>query len=170
MNTALESSSVDTLITMIEESTRSTRDGVRYFIEPAVGTEARASSRRHHIIFGRRGSGKSSLLNKVLMESQSDRRPIVYIDMETFKAHSYPDVLISVLLSIFESFEEWSSTIAINPSTKTTFWNKIIGKKPSSPPIKHKDIDSVRKKVIKIVIDLRSVLYEEDSVNRTTIR
>jgi hypothetical protein len=140
MITALESPSVDQLITMIEESTRSTRDGVRYFIEPAVGTESRAASRRHHIIFGRRGSGKSSLLNKVLIESQSNRRPVVYIDMETFKAHSYPDVLISVLISIFDSFNDWSNTIATAPSNRISLWRRLIGGKPASRPIKSKDI------------------------------
>ena len=48
----------------VEEATRSTEAGVRRFVEPAQGALRRAVSKRHHIVFGRRGSGKSSLLRK----------------------------------------------------------------------------------------------------------
>jgi hypothetical protein len=60
----LNSDEVHKLETLVEEATRSTKEGVRYFIEPAEGTLRRAVSKRHHIVFGRRGSGKSSLLRK----------------------------------------------------------------------------------------------------------
>jgi ABC-type molybdenum transport system ATPase subunit/photorepair protein PhrA len=37
------------------------------------------------LVFGRRGSGKSSLLRKAAADLTVDRRPIAFIDLETFK-------------------------------------------------------------------------------------
>jgi hypothetical protein len=73
MTKILESSAVQKLARDVEESTRSTREGVKYFIEPAPGTLARAKYKRHHIVFGRRGSGKSSLLAKVTADLTVNR-------------------------------------------------------------------------------------------------
>jgi hypothetical protein len=87
----LDSKEVQTLAKIVEESTRSTREGVKYFIEPAPGTLARAKNKRHHIVFGRRGSGKSSLLAKVTEDLTVNRTPTAYVDLEQFKGHSYPD-------------------------------------------------------------------------------
>src|ERR1700749_3242019 len=56
-NELLSSSKVDKLVVLVEEATRATTDASSRFIEPARGTLDRAKSRRHHLIFGRRGSG-----------------------------------------------------------------------------------------------------------------
>src|SRR5690348_6163225 len=92
----LNSPNVEALQVSIEEATRSTEEGVKRFIEPAQGTLSRALSKRPHIVFGRRGSGKSSLLRKAVADLTVDRRPIAFVDLESFKGHSYPDVLISI--------------------------------------------------------------------------
>ena len=104
MNELLNSTKVEALEVSIEEATRSTEEGVKRFIEPAAGTLARALAKRPHIVFGRRGSGKSSLLRKAVADLTVDRRPIAFIDLESFKGHSYPDVLISILIQTFERF------------------------------------------------------------------
>jgi hypothetical protein len=61
----IESDAVRRLSKLIEESTRATSESVKYFVEPTPGVLDKAKNKRHHIIFGRRGSGKSSLLHKV---------------------------------------------------------------------------------------------------------
>jgi predicted NACHT family NTPase len=94
----LDAEGVQQRVTAIEESTRATEQGVARFVEPAQGTLRRAISKRHHIIFGRRGSGKTSLLRKAAAELTVDRRPIAFVDLEPFKGHAYPDVLLSVLI------------------------------------------------------------------------
>jgi hypothetical protein len=119
----LSSERVAKLETLVEEAARSTGDGVRRFVEPASGTLSRATSRQHHLIFGRRGSGKSSLLRKTAADLTIDRRPIAFVDLETFKGHAYPDVLLSVLIETFGKFAEWLDTAAIAPSNKTSFWS-----------------------------------------------
>lgn len=91
---------VDNLITATEEGARASEDIVRVFIEPAIGTLRRAKNRRHHLIFGRRGSGKSSLLIKSSIDLAEDNYLSVYIDLEPFKGHTYPDIIISVLISV----------------------------------------------------------------------
>jgi ABC-type molybdenum transport system ATPase subunit/photorepair protein PhrA len=88
MKSILNDPRVEKLIRLIEESTRSSREGVKRFIEPAHGTLSRAINKRHHIIFGRRGSGKSSLLQKAAADLTVDRRPIAYVDLEIFKGHA----------------------------------------------------------------------------------
>jgi hypothetical protein len=116
---------------MVEESTSATREGVKFFIEPAPGTLARAKNKRHHIIFGRRGSGKSSLLAKVSEDLTIDRLPIAYVDLEEFKGHSYPDVLLSVLIKALAEFKTWLDTAALHPANKASFWKKyFLGAKP----------------------------------------
>lgn len=130
----LYSSEVDKLLVLCEEVMRATPEGARRFIEPAPGVLSRAKSRQHSIIFGRRGSGKSSLLRKAASDLTVDRRPIAFVDMETFKGHSYPDVLISVLIKTLKEFRKWLDGAATTPATKKTFWQKLFGSTPQRPP------------------------------------
>src|SRR5437899_593983 len=127
----LNTSQVAELERLIEESTRSTETGIHRFIEPASGTLARAVSRQHHLVFGRRGSGKSSLLRKAAADLTVDRRPIAFVDLESFKGHEYPDVLLSVLIKTFSEFAIWLETAVIAPANKTSFWSHLFGTKPT---------------------------------------
>ena len=64
---------------------------------------------QHQIVFGRRGSGKSCLLiyfrRKV---APRDQLHTVYISADTIKTLDYPDVLIRLLLGIFEALPSQS--------------------------------------------------------------
>jgi putative protein kinase ArgK-like GTPase of G3E family len=86
MNSVLDSSAVAKLLTLVEEAARSTEEGVKRFVEPAAGTLRRAVTKRHHIIFGRRGSGKSSLLRKAAADLTVDRRPIALCGFGSFQS------------------------------------------------------------------------------------
>ena len=101
--------SIDDLATVVEEGARASRENIKRFIEPAQGTLRRATSKRHHLVFGRRGSGKSSLLLKAGDTLEKQGHPIATVDLEPFKGHHYPDVLISVLIATFTKFEHWLS-------------------------------------------------------------
>jgi len=106
MSAVLDSPEMTALRTLAEEAARSTAEGIKRFVEPASGTLGRAKSRRHHLVFGRRGSGKTSLLMKAAHDLGQDHRPIAFVDLEPFKGHSYPDLLISVLIKSFTLFNE----------------------------------------------------------------
>ncbi|MDH4079859.1 MAG: hypothetical protein OEU68_08605 [Nitrospira sp.] len=133
MSSVLDSDKMASLLTLVEEAARSTEEGVKHFVEPAPGTLQRTTNKRHHIVFGRRGSGKSSLLRKAAADLTVDRRPIAYVNLEAFKGHKFPDVLISVLISTFTEFRKWMDTAAVNPATKTSFWQRLFGTAPKRP-------------------------------------
>jgi len=160
---------VEKLLTLVEESTRSSQEGVKRFIEPARGTLSRAVNKRHHIIFGRRGSGKSSLLRKAAADLTVDRRPIAYVDLEIFKGHTYPDVLISILVSTLKEFETWLRTAAINPANKTSFWHKLFGTKPARPAYNKREVESLAGDVHARLEELRAELYSSDAVATRTL-
>src|SRR3989304_8816089 len=118
----LDTAAVARRATLVEEATRATRLTPKRFVEPARGTLDRAKSRRHHIVFGRRGAGKTSLLAKAAADLTTDRRPIAFVNLETLKGHSYPDVLLSVLIETLDNFKKRFDTAAVNPASKPTFW------------------------------------------------
>lgn len=158
ISTVLNSQAVDDLLILCEEVTRATPEGARRFIEPAPGVLARAKSKQHNIVFGRRGSGKSSLLRKTVADLTIDRRPISFVDMETFKGHTYPDVLISVLIKSLQEFKTWLEAAATTPASKTSFWKKLFGAVPSRSPFNKAKTDQIREQLEAIIHDLEGQL------------
>lgn len=165
MNTMLESQEVEELSIRVEEATRSTEEGVKRFIEPSQGALRRAVSKQHHIVFGRRGSGKSSLLRKAAADLTVDRRPIAYIDLEKFKGHTYPNVLLSILIESFSAFENWLQTAAIHPANKTSFWHKLFGTQPKRPAFNRKEALELASALHQQVEQLRKQLYVADDID-----
>lgn len=151
----------------LTEAARADEAGASRFIEPADGTLVRALSNRHHLIFGRRGSGKSSLLQKARAELVADRRPNAFIDMEKFKAHSYPDVLISVLIETFESVQSWLGEGAVAPANRTSFWKRIS---PRRKPLPRSESEVLAATLREYVQELRSLLYSEDGAAFEVVR
>ena len=155
---------LDILVSRLEESIRATRNSTMGFIEPASGTLSKAGNRRSHIIFGRRGTGKSSLLNKVSDQLSLERIPNAYIDLETYKGHSYPDVLISILVDIFNEFKLWLETVGLNPTNKSTWWKKFFGKQPTKPPLNRRSVLSLISDTSNCIKALSSQLYLPDNI------
>jgi len=165
----LEGDKVQKLARRVEESTRSTREGVKFFIEPAPGTLARAKNKRHHIVFGRRGSGKSSLLAKVTEDLTIDRSPIAYVDLEEFKGHSYPDVLLSVLIKALMEFKVWLDTAALNPANKTSFWKKFFGAKPKRSAFNKFKTQELSGHLAELIRELNDTLFQSEEVKQQTV-
>ncbi|MFM8748093.1 MAG: hypothetical protein ACKOED_15710 [Aestuariivirga sp.] len=165
----LDSREVQALAKLIEEATRSSASGVKYFLEPAQGVLDRAMAKRHHIVFGRRGSGKSSLLHKIETEAAINRNPVVFVDMEEFKGHSYPDVLVSVLLKIMNGFDEWLSTTAVAPANKANFWRRLFGKTPETKSLNRKEATILRERVGNLSCELNKLLFSaSEAVSKLT--
>jgi len=162
----LNSSEVDRLIVLCEEVTRATPEGVRRFIEPAPGVLSKAKSKQHHIIFGRRGSGKSSLLRKMAADLTIDRRPIAFVDMETFKGHSYPDVLISVLIKSLLEFKKWLDSAAVAPSSKSTFWKRLFGTIPNRQPFNKAKTSKLATLLESIIKELENQLHTPETATK----
>lgn len=167
MANILNTAEMDNLVTLVEEAARSTEESVKHFVEPAPGTLRRAVSRRHHIIFGRRGSGKSSLMRKAAADLTIDRRPIAFVDLEAFKGHSYPDVLLSVLISTFRKFKEWMDTAAIHPPTRKSFWQKLFGTTPTRPAYARKESADLSDLLAREITALETELHRTDKADLT---
>jgi hypothetical protein len=162
--TQLDSDAVDKLLVLCEEVMRATPAGAQRFVEPAAGVLARATSKQHHIVFGRRGSGKSSLLRKTAADLTVDRRPVAFVDLETFKGHTYPDVLISVLLSTLKAFATWLDDTATTPASKVKFWEKVFGTGPKRAAFNKVATAAVRKDLGGLITDLENQLHEADAM------
>ena len=164
----LNHEAVDKLLVLCEEVMRATPAGAQRFIEPAPGVLLRAKSSQHHLVFGRRGSGKSSLLRKMASDLTITRRPIAFVDMETFKGHSYPDVLISVLIKSLHEFKNWLETAATAPATKTTFWRKLYNAIPTRPPFKKTKTNLLSAELESLIHDLEHQLTQPESSEKQT--
>jgi predicted AAA+ superfamily ATPase len=62
------------------------------------------TAKQNHVVFGRRGCGKTLLLHYSATKLPSEIRP-VYINCEDFKKHSFPNVLIEILDALFGELE-----------------------------------------------------------------
>jgi len=163
VDSILNSAGVDKLLVLVEESTRATANAPTRFVEPARGTLDLAKARRQHIVFGRRGSGKTSLLRKAIADLTLDRRPVAFVDLESFKGHSYPDVLLSVLISTFRSLNEWLNTGGINPATKRKWWQRLVGANPRRPPLNRIAVSDIEKRLAAQIKALEEQLHATDS-------
>lgn len=160
----LNQSAIDDLATALEEGARANQRNVDKFIEPAVGTLRRAKSKRHHLIFGRRGSGKSSLLNKSVSELALLGHPVAMVDLEPFKVHQYPDVLISVLIASLKGFKKWLSDNLADESKEARWYNRFFKRLPSS-------LNEKRKLLVRIenhIEELSTELHQTDNTMVTS--
>jgi Cdc6-like AAA superfamily ATPase len=97
--------SLSLLRQVISENLRVQRGGsvVEYI---SVGTALQdAKSKQNHAIFARRGCGKTLLLHHSSSTLNTDGRAI-YLNCEDFKRHSFPNVLIEILSSIFKELDK----------------------------------------------------------------
>jgi len=153
---------------LVEETTRSTHEGVKYFVEPAQGTLRRTLSKRHQIVFGRRGSGKSSLLRKASHDLATARIPHAWVDLEPFKGHSYPDLLISILIESLESFRRWIDEQATAATNKTSLWKRVIQGRPTNPPLDRVKCNRLSDYIKGILEELNAELHSADQASITT--
>jgi hypothetical protein len=159
MKTALMDPKVDQLLTLLEEGARASNRSVKRFIEPMQGTLRRAQNRRHQIIFGRRGSGKSSLLYKTAHDLTEKGHPVAYVDLEPFKGHQYPDVLISVLLATFKKLVRWISEKSLEKGPRD--WRTAgLTRKKHPKQIKRANLLASLEQTIQ---DLNRQLYLDDA-------
>lgn len=90
----------------IQESLRVQRgsaDAVNYIDTGSVLSDV--MTKQNHVVFARRGCGKSLLLHQSARRLGDDVQA-VYLNCEDFKRHSFPNVLIEILDSLFGELEK----------------------------------------------------------------
>jgi hypothetical protein len=157
MQIDLRDPAIEKLETLVEEGIRADKKNITRFLEPAEGTLRRARSKRHHLIFGRRGSGKSSLLYKSFSDLGRDGHPTSYVDLEPFKGHHYPDLLISVLVVSFAKYYTW---LEQHRCSGLTFWLKA--RLPWTDERKSKRMERLLRAIERETVALRELLYRSD--------
>ena len=75
---------------------------VEPFVELRPGHEDTLRARQHHLISGRRGTGKSTLLHVARTHLRESGAPVAVIDMEKFKNRPVPDVLVEILIDLLD--------------------------------------------------------------------
>jgi hypothetical protein len=91
---------------LITESLRVQRGGAELIDYINVGHALEdACARQNHAIFARRGCGKTLLLHASSKSLRSDIKSI-YLNCEDFKRHTFPNVLIEILSTLFRELEK----------------------------------------------------------------
>jgi hypothetical protein len=99
------STKVESLRRIVQENIRVQRGGSETIDYVDVSRAlADIMARQNHVIFGRRGCGKTLLLETAKQKVIGTTK-VVYINCEDYKQHSFPNVLIEILDAIFEEFE-----------------------------------------------------------------
>ena len=95
------------LLTALEEATRAVPEGgPNVFVRPGGGELEKLKARFHHIVFGRRGSGKTSLMRHLESENRAQSKAAIWIDEELFSSMSYPNVLVSSVLEVMRGLRD----------------------------------------------------------------
>ncbi|MFI0859886.1 hypothetical protein ACH4RA_06330 [Streptomyces smyrnaeus] len=81
------------------------------FVELRPGTVATLESAVNHLVTGRRGVGKSTTLAVLQRRAEERGARVIFVDVETHKSRSYPDVLIEIIIDILQAIEPkgWKS-------------------------------------------------------------
>lgn len=110
---SLITNEVEKLKSLIRDSFRVRENQDPVYVDIG-GNLSRFSSQQHQVLFGRRGSGKSCLLVHFLRTSDDNPDAnVIYIGIDEIKRLGFPDILVRLLLSIFEAL----------PGARRRFWN-----------------------------------------------
>jgi len=100
------SSEVEQLRRIVQENIRIQRGGTETIDYVDVSRAlADMVAKQNHVVFGRRGCGKTLLLRATQQKVDGNIR-VVYINCEDYKQHSFPNVLIEILDALFEELEK----------------------------------------------------------------
>jgi Cdc6-like AAA superfamily ATPase len=115
--TTLSDESVSKLILLLKEKPRATRKSNRLYIDTGDNRKL-VGLKRHTVIFGRRGSGKTMLLSELATAAKQQSVGLVWIDIDDYKTLAFPDILIQILRSIFQN-------IRMDVKRKNPIWQPI---------------------------------------------
>lgn len=94
--------------------------------------------------------------------------PLAFIDLEAFKGHTYPDVLLSVLIETLNAFDRWLESAGLTPASKTSFWRRLLGGTPDRPPLGKKKVQDVQALLRERIEQLTRLLHSEDDAQLTS--
>lgn len=78
----------------------------------SVGAEVQIKSHGNHIVYGRRGAGKSSLLAFFMHSLRQENKPYAWVAMQTYSGREDIQVVADVLMEIVEQLQKYSIALA----------------------------------------------------------
>lgn len=100
MLTDLSDEQVAQILEVVAERARASERIAESFIPPHVGIVKETAARRHQLVVGRRGVGKSMLLLNVVSAAEEANELAIYMDLESLRGIPYPDVLIRLVAEL----------------------------------------------------------------------
>lgn len=91
------------------------------------------------------------------------------MDLEKFKGHIYPDLLLSILIDTFSEFKIWLDSAAIAPSNKRSFWESISFLQPDKRRADITATKALSKKLGLEIEELNRLLHQEEVVQVSTV-
>ena len=135
---------------LLDEVTRAKPgDPETRFVQPEGGLMDRLESKFHHVLYGRRGTGKSSLLRRTESALREGGRLVSWADQETYVGLSYPDVLVSTLGDSFAQFASQLRAAAPPPAARK-FWQR-----KAAAPSEHETLASSLEVLVAQLLDLK---------------
>jgi hypothetical protein len=90
------------LVTYIEENLRASPTAGLQFVD-SRHLKSRLLSKQNHVVFGRRGAGKTSLVRST---SEDSGHLDVYLNLEDYKDITFPNIVIHILLKLFRELDQ----------------------------------------------------------------
>lgn len=137
------------LTNYIEENTRAANNAGVTFIDTRRNKE-RIFLKQNHVIYGRRGAGKTSLIN-TLRNSDLETIIVAYSNLEDHKDISFPNVIYHVLSSLITQ---------INASLKSESKWYQFGKK--------RRLSKIQKKLNKVLVQFKNEISKPDNYEEET--
>lgn len=89
------------------------------YTKSVSNAEAQITAAANHIVFGRRGAGKSSLLLYALKTRDREKLPSAWIDMQTYEGRTDNQVVLNILRDIFAQLRDYLE--------KSPYYNDVVG-------------------------------------------
>ncbi len=161
--TNLYSEEVEKLLTRLDELVRWRPGDVGKYQDPH-GALSRITGKANHLILGRRGSGKSRLLDE-FKRAVSDDDLVISIGAEDYKELTYPDILIQILRAFSKEFVR---ILEDNPLILSKAWwiatfNSI--RRPILSISNHNNRKRLLKEAQILEIELRDMLSESEELD-----
>jgi hypothetical protein len=75
------------------------------YTKSVSNAEAQITAAANHIVFGRRGAGKSSLLLYALRSRDTETQPSAWIDMQVYESRNDNRVVLDILIDVLQQLE-----------------------------------------------------------------
>ena len=82
------------------------QDFLARYTRSVFGAESQVTSSANHVVYGRRGAGKSMLLLYALHDRQQSNKPYIWIDMQVYARRADEGVIADIVVALLEQMAD----------------------------------------------------------------